>query len=206
MIKKFGQDTCLLMIDVQNGVDVLDYWGGENGRRNNPDAEVSITTLLTAWRGKGLPVFYTAHNSREALSPLKLAGAGGDFKQGLEPLMNEPVFTKEVNSGFIGTDLEISLRGAGVERLVAVGFFTNMCVATTVRMAGNMGFDTYLIDDACACTNRIGPDGTDYDAQLVHDMSVANLHGEFCTALTTAQALGLLKGSNERLERVQGNE
>jgi len=27
-----------------------------------------------------------------------------------------------------------------------------------------MGYDTCLIDDACACTNRVGPDGTDYEA------------------------------------------
>ena len=206
MIKKFVQGSCLLMIDVQDGVDALDYWGGENGHRNNPGAEANIKTLLTAWREKGLPVFYTAHDSREAHSPLKLTEAGGAFKQGFDPRDDEPVFIKNVNSGFIGTKLESALRDAGVRRLVAVGFFTNMCVATTVRMAGNLGFDTYLVDDACASANRIGPDGTDYDAKLIHDTSVANLNGEFCTALMTGDVLGLLECNNERLNRVQGNE
>ena len=206
MIKKFGQDSCLLMIDVQDGVDDLNYWGGENGRRNNPGAEANIKTLLTAWREKGLPVFYTAHDSREAHSPLKLTEAGVAFMQGLEPRDDEPVFIKNVNSGFIGTKLESALRDSGVRRLVALGFFTNMCVATTVRMAGNMGFDTYLVGDACASTNRIGPDGTDYDAELIHDTSVANLNGEFCTALITGDFLELLECNSERLERVQGNE
>ena len=60
--------------------------------------------------------------------------------------------------------------------------------------------------DACACTNRIGPDGTDYDAELVHAMTIANLHGEFCTGITADDAVDLLKGDVERLERVQGNE
>jgi nicotinamidase-related amidase len=206
MIKKFGKDTCLLMIDVQDGVDVLQYWGGEDGRRNNPGAEANIRKLLIAWRARGLPVFYTAHDSLEADSPLKLTEPGGAFKAGLEPRDSEPVFSKDVNSGFIGTNLDIALRRAGVVRLVVVGFFTNMCVATTVRMAGNMGYDTYLIDDACACTNRVGPDGTDYDAELIHNTSVANLNGEFCTALMTETTLELLDGNNERLERVQGNE
>ncbi len=206
MIEKFEQNSCLLMIDVQEGVDVLHYWGGENGHRNNPGAEANIKALLTAWRRKGLPVFYTAHDSREAHSPLKLAETGGAFKQGFEPRDDEPVFIKNVNSGFIGTKLESALRRAGVRRLVAVGYFTNMCVATTVRMAGNLGFDTYLVDDACVCTNRVGPDGTNYDATLVHDISVANLNGEFCTALMTATTLGLLDGSNSQVERVQGNE
>jgi len=206
MIRKFGKDSCLLMIDIQNGVDDLHYWGGDNGRRNNPNAEANINTLLTAWRAKDLPVFYTAHDSREAHSPLKLTEPGGSFKTGLEPRHGEPVFTKDVNSGFIGTNLEIELHRAGVRRLVVLGFFTNMCIATTVRMAGNMGYDTYLVDDACACTNRIGPDGTDYDAELIHDTSIANLNGEFCTALKTEAAVKLLEDDNERLERVQGNE
>jgi nicotinamidase-related amidase len=206
MIRKFGQDTCLLMIDTQDGVDDLHYWGGKNGRRNNPEAEANIKTLLTAWRAKGLPVFYTSHDSREAGSPLKLTQPGGSFKAGLEPRQDEPVFRKDVNSGFIGTNLEITLRRAGVGRLVVVGFFTNMCVATTVRMAGNMGYDTYIVDDACACTNRVGPDGTDYDAELIHNTTIANLNGEFCTALMTEATLELLEANNERLERVQGNE
>ena len=50
-------------------------------------------------------------------------------------------------------------------------------------MAGNMGYDTYLIPDGCATTNRIGIDGVDYDPEVVHAMTVANtpwrvLHGD----------------------------
>ena len=206
MIQKFGAETALLMIDVQEGVDVLKHWGGAEGRRNNPQAETHIEEMLTAWRAAQLPVLYTAHDSREAASPLKLSEPGGAFKSGLEPHAGERIFEKDVNSGFIGTSLEVDLRRRGIDRIVAVGFFTNMCVATTVRMAGNMGFDTYLVTDACACTNRIGPDGTDYDADLVHAMTIANLHGEFCTGITTTEALGLLEGDAAQLERVQGNE
>jgi nicotinamidase-related amidase len=87
-----------------------------------------------------------------------------------------------------------------------VGFFTNMCVETTTRQAGNLGFDTYLGHDGCAATNRTGPDGVDHDPGLVHDMAVANLHGEFCTAVTTADLVSLLAGDREDLARVQGNE
>ena len=118
----------------------------------------------------------------------------------------ETVITKDVNSGFIGTNLEIVLRRAGVRRLVVAGFFTNMCVETTTRMAGNIGFDTYLVPDACATTNRVGLDGTDYDPELVHALSVASLHREFCTALSPADALGLLAADAQTLVRNQGNE
>jgi nicotinamidase-related amidase len=90
--------------------------------------------------------------------------------------------------------------------LVIVGFFTNMCVETTTRMAGNLGFDTYLVHDACATTNRVGLDGTDRDPELVHDMTIANLHGEFCTAISSVTARELLRNDDPTLDRAQGNE
>ncbi len=206
MIKRFGPETALLVIDVQEGVDDLAYYGGPTGRRNNPDAEEHTRALLAAWRAHGLPVFFSLHDSREAGSPLKLTLPTGASKPGVEPRAGEGVVTKDVNSAFIGTDLEIRLRRAGVARLVNCGFFTNMCVETTTRQAGNLGFDTYLAHDACAATNRIGLGGADHDPDLVHDMAVANLHGEFCTALPTADLLTLLDGDRGDLARVQGNE
>ena len=103
-------------------------------------------------------------------------------------------------------EFEIQLRRAGIDRLVVIGFFTNFCIETTVRMSGNMGFDTYLVHDCCATTNRIGIDGTDYDPEIVHNLSVANMHGEFCTAISTQDALRLLDQDLDHMDRAQGNE
>ena len=206
MIYQFGSDTALLVIDAQRGVNEHAHWGGSCGHRNNPHAEDRIAELLAAWRANSLPVYFTLHDSREAASPLKLTLDSGKPLPGLEPLPGEKVVVKDVNSGFVGTDLEISLRRAGISRLVVAGYFTNMCVETTVRMAGNMGFDVYLAHDACAAGNRAGPDGTQFDADQVHAMAVANLHGEFCTAITSAEAFALLSAGNAKLHRVQGNE
>jgi nicotinamidase-related amidase len=206
VIPRFGRDTALLLIDCQVGVDVRTHWGGPTGRRNNPDAESHMLRLLAGWRERGLPVAFTRHDSREAASPLKLALPTGAQKHGFEPRDGEIVVVKDVNSGFIGTSLEVDLRRRGVQRLVAVGFFTNSCVETTVRMAGNLGFDTYLVPDACAASNRIGPDGADHDPEAVHAMSVANLHGEFCTAISPGDALSLLESDSPRMDRRQGNE
>ena len=124
----------------------------------------------------------------------------------MEPNEHDIVVEKDVNSGFVGTSLELDLRRAGIQRLVVVGFFTNVCVETTVRMAGNMGFDTYLVHDACAAMNGIGHDDTYFSPDLVHNMAIANLHGEFCTALTTKDALHLCDQDADFLARVQGNE
>jgi nicotinamidase-related amidase len=206
VISKFGPETALLLIDVQEGVDTLAYWGGPTGRRNNPDAEATMQTLLGAWRAKGLPVAFTIHESREAESPLRPDVPGNRMKEGFEPGAGEIAIRKDVNSGFLGTALDLELRRRGVRRLVVAGFFTNMCVETTVRMAGNMGYDTYLVPEGCASSNRIAPDGTDYDPELVHAMTVANLHGEFCTAIGRGDAIALLEDDAAHLHRVQGNE
>lgn len=206
MIRKFDTSTALLLIDVQKGVNDTAYYGGPTGRRNNPDAESYIISLLKEWRGSDRTVAFTKHDSREEGSPLKLSLDSGQQLEGMETEPGDIVVEKDVNSGFIGTSLELDLRRAGIQRLVIVGYFTNICVETTTRMAGNMGFDTYLVHDACATMNSIGHDGTDYDPDLVHNMAVASLHGEFCTAITTEDALLLCNEDAPHLDRVQGNE
>lgn len=206
MIERWGPGTALLLIDVQVGVDVLEHWGGPTGRRNNPTAETVMAELLRAFRTADRTVAFTRHDSREATSPLRFTLPTGAQKPGFEPRSGEIVVEKDVNSGFIGTSLEVDLRRRGVDRLVIAGFFTNFCVETTTRMAGNLGFDTYLVHDGCATTNRVGPDGVDHDPELVHAMSIANLHGEFCTAITGADAVALVDEDADGLERCQGNE
>jgi nicotinamidase-related amidase len=205
--KRFGPETGLLLIDVQKGVNVFEHWGGgSTGRRNNPQAEDRMRALLAAWRAGGLPVIFTRHDSREAASPLKLHLPTGAMIDGFEAEDGDIIIVKDVNSAFVGTQLKLRLRQYGITRLVVAGFFTNFCVETSVRMAGNLGYDTYLAHDACATCNRIGPDGTDYDPQMLHDVSVANMHGEFCTALPTDTILDLTRADAPELQRKQGNE
>lgn len=206
MIIRFENDAALLLIDCQVGDNELAHWDAPTGRRNNPAAKDRQRELLAAFRAAGPPVFFTRHDSREAASPLKLAEPGGAQIAGLEPEHGDTVVVKDVNAGSIGTGLEVALRRQGVRRLTVCGFFTNFCVETTVRMAGNMGFDVYLAEDACATTNRVGPDGADHDPDLLHELSVASMHGEFCTALPSAALTGLTTGDAPGLHRRMGNE
>jgi nicotinamidase-related amidase len=104
----------------------------------------------------------------------------------------EKEFVKNVNSGFIGTTLEAYLRKSGITSLVIAGLTTNHCVSTTVRMAGNFGFDVELVSDACATFPRVSPDGEMLDADLIHTAALASLHGEFCTVKTCSQILNNL--------------
>ncbi len=176
--------AALLLIDVQQGLDEP-RWGA----RNNPDAEQRIADLLAAWRTAGRPVIHVQHLSLEPQSPLREDRPGHVFKSEARPMAGEPVFRKHVNSAFIGTDLEAHLRANGIEALVVVGITTDHCVSSTVRMAGNLGFTVTVVEDATATFERTGPDGTLYNADLMHRVTLASLHGEFATVRSTRDLL-----------------
>ena len=70
---------------------------------------------------------------------------------------------KTVNSAFIGTSLEQRLRNLAVPGVVLCGLTTDHCVSTVIRMSANLGFDTWLVADACAAFDRVCADGTRYE-------------------------------------------
>ena len=179
------KDAVLLTIDVQKGMDVF----REKYHRNNPDLERNIARLQQAWRESGRPLIHVQHLSKLPNSPLRPGQPGVEIKDEVQPLPGEPVVQKSVNSAFIGTTLEADLRRRGVTTLVMVGLQTNMCVSTTARMAGNLGFATYVVSDATATFDNTGPDGKRYESALLHDVALADLHGEFATVVDTATIL-----------------
>lgn len=96
---------------------------------------------------------------------------------------------KRTNSAFIGTDLESRLRQANHTLLVVTGVIANNSVEATVRMAGNLGFDTFLVEDATFTFGRKDWRGTWRTADEVHAMSLANLDGEYCSVIRTDDIL-----------------
>ncbi len=155
------------------------------GRRNHPQMEQRIVELLTAWRASERPVIHAKHMSIDPHSPLRPDQPGNEFKTVVAPLQGELVIEKRVNSCFIGTSLEAELRQRGQHDLVIAGMTTNHCVSTTARMAENLGFNTWVVSDATATFDRVGPDGIRYTAEAIQAIALCDLHGEFATVVDT---------------------
>ena len=172
----------LILVDIQKGFDNIAYWGGQ---RNNPDAEEKAGELLRLWRKHHLPIFHIKHCSSNPDSLLNEANEGNDFKDLVKPICSEPIIKKNVNSAFIGTDLKQQLDNLKITKLVIVGLTTDHCISTTTRMAGNLGFDTFLVSDATATFNRKGLEGQNYPAELLHETALASLNDEFARIVTT---------------------
>jgi nicotinamidase-related amidase len=175
MQKEWLNAPALLLIDIQKGLDDLDFYGGE---RNNPEAEKNAGQILQYWRKNKWPLFHVKHCSVTPGSPLREGLPGNEHKEEVKPLPGEPVIRKSVNSAFIGTDLKERLDAQGIQNVVIVGLTTQHCISSTTRMAGNYGYDT------------TGINGETIPAQLVHDVSLATLNREFAEILSTRDILG----------------
>ena len=179
----------LILIDIQKGLDELDFYGG---KRNNLNAESNCVEILNAFRAKNYPVVFVQHDSTNPNSPLYPGQAGHDLKDEVAPLSNELVFHKNVNSAFIGTDLENWIHRSGINKVVMIGLTTEHCISTSVRMSANLGFNTILINDATAAFQKVLPDGTVIEAEMVHQVELANLRDEFAEIISTNELISRL--------------
>ncbi|GAA2007895.1 cysteine hydrolase family protein [Microbacterium ulmi] len=135
----------LIVIDMQRGFDDLEHWGPTA----NPDCEANVGALVSSWERAGEPIVVVRHDSPSPSSPLH-AGAPGNALVEVVAAVEPALFvTKSVNSAFYGDpDLHAWLQREGVSELVVCGIQTNMCVETTARMAGNLGYDVTVVLDA----------------------------------------------------------
>lgn len=181
------RNTALLVVDMQKGFDDP-VWGP----RNNPDAEANVAALIAAWRAANAPIIHIHHNSPDPSGRLRPGTPGNAVKPEARPQENELVFRKTVNSAFIGTGLEAALDTIDTRTLVVVGLTTNHCVSTTVRMASNLGFETFVAADATAAFDRVGLKGEIRRAEDVHNAALSDLQDEFAQILNSDRLIDAL--------------
>lgn len=124
-----------------------------------------LQRALACCREHGIPVIYTTHAHRAGGCDLGLlahdarVGRGEALADGstgvaifpeIAPRDGEIVITKHRFSAFYGTDLEIILRGLGVNTVVITGVTTENCCHATARDAFFRDFQVIFLSDATA--------------------------------------------------------
>jgi nicotinamidase-related amidase len=168
--------TALLMIDFQRDFVYPGGFGESLGNDTSPllAALKPAERVLRAFREAGMFVVHTREGHRADLSDLPRAkyergnpaihigdegpmgrllvrgSYGHDIVEELYPIDGEPVVDKPGKGAFYATDLDTILRMKGIERLVACGVTTEVCVNTTVREANDRGYDALVLSDCVA--------------------------------------------------------
>ena len=189
-------DATLIVIDVQDAIDDPRW-----GPRNNPDAETKIAALIAAWRAEGLPIVHIRHDSIEPRSPYAPHAPSHRFKSCATPLESETVIGKNSNSAFAGTKLEDTLDALGATTVVICGVLTSNSVEATARQAGNLGYQVYVVADACWAVDKVDLRGRRWRAEDVHALSLAHLEGEYARIVDVATTLEAVASAKARLRR-----
>ncbi|AVK06848.1 MULTISPECIES: cysteine hydrolase family protein [Pseudomonas aeruginosa group] len=182
----------LLVVDLQRGMQRSDL-----PPRNNPGAEARIAELLAAWRATGWPVVHIRHISRQPASPFAPGQPGVEFQPALAPRDDEAVFEKNVPDAFVNSGLQRWLHARDIRHLAIAGVATENSVEASARSAGNLGFHTWVVADACFTFAKTDFHGIPRSADDVHAMALANLHGEYAEVLHAGELLQRLRRGGE---------
>ncbi|MBR1456260.1 MAG: cysteine hydrolase, partial [Oscillospiraceae bacterium] len=107
----------------------------------------------------------------------------GEWIEEATPLPGEIVLPKTCSGAVIGTNLDKVLRNLGVHYVVALGYYTDQCVETTVRDLHDLGYDVTLATDCTATPTR-----ERYEASML------TCGGVYCRKATTDEILAQLAG------------
>ncbi|MEU9567620.1 cysteine hydrolase family protein [Streptomyces sp. NPDC048161] len=186
------ENAALIVVDVQEGFEEEAFWGP----RNNLGADRNIAGLIDAWQAGGRPVVFVRHDSPKPGSPLRVGQPGNGFKGYVEERRGkgdgpELLLTKSVNSAFYGTpDLKEWLDRSGIRQFVVAGIQTNMCVETTARMGGNLGYEVFVPLDATYTFDLTGPWGWTRSADQLARATAVSLHGGgFAKVVSSAELI-----------------
>lgn len=152
--------TALLVIDLQNiFVEGYDPISAPDG----PQIVQRMNALAATCRSLGMPVIYTAHALRKDLSNI------GQLEYVFPPMKTDHLITSGTETAaihkrfiieegdiylekprfgsFTGTDLDLILRGKGIDTVIIGGIATNVCCETTAREANHLEYKVVFLSD-----------------------------------------------------------
>jgi ureidoacrylate peracid hydrolase len=121
----------------------------------------NVARLAKAMREKSMPVFFarvgsikgdgsdqTERHRKQGLT-IALNDRAAEILDGLGRQENDVVITKSGSGCFTSTNLDHMLRNMGIRDLILTGMWTNSCVETTARHAGDLDYRVVLVEDCC---------------------------------------------------------
>jgi len=163
----------------------------------------NISRLLEFFRTNKIPRYYTKFacrrkdrkdyaNGTRAINELSENMIGkyifpsiqdplADIIPELKPEENDMIILKTTSGTFSSTDLEHQLRNLGVNTLIITGVVTHMCVENTARIASDLGFNVFVVSDACAGWSP-----------TLHNAALRALELIFANIVTTNEILKIL--------------
>ena len=170
--------TALIILDMQNDVVHADgIWGGPSGAAAHcaeQNAVANILAVAAAARAAGSKVIHVHHNgsvnadddadSKQNANLFRDTRASGGVTRGtwgaepmdgLEVQRGDILVMKQRANAFTNTNMDIKLRGLGVETIVLTGAWTNMSVESTARVGADIGYEVVIVEDGTA---TLGPE------------------------------------------------
>jgi ureidoacrylate peracid hydrolase len=158
--------TALLVIDMQSDFLVP---GSPVAVRGGEDIIPAVERALDHARSSGMLVVFTAQVHRAGgsdlgrlaeLWPFLVTGevlvegsAGADLHPRVVRQADEPLILKRRYSAFFGTDLDVLLRGRGIDTVLIAGVTTENCCHATARDAMFHDYRVGVLGDAVATSD-----------------------------------------------------
>jgi nicotinamidase-related amidase len=171
-------DNTLLVIDAQR-----EYVDGNVRLANVEPAMEAVNRILKRARKAGIKIIHFKHHAAKGAPVFNPDGPYVEIAEPAAPEKGELVIVKHFPDAFIETGLKEHL--ADSKNLLVAGFMTHACISATVRAAGQQGFNTTVVANACATRDLPdkSKDGALVPAAVVHQANLAALADLFALVL-----------------------
>ncbi len=200
--------TAVIVVDMEND------FVAEGAPLESAQAREAIPNMqktLAYARESGMKIIYTTHAHREdgcdagrfadLYPPIATKAALVDGTPGVEiypdlaPEPGEIVVKKHRYSAFFGTDLDMILRGSGVETVVIVGTTTENCCHATARDAMFRGYFVIFLSDATGTFDYPDVGLGSMSAAEVHEATLKILAFSTADVMTTHEFTSMARAS-----------
>ena len=174
--------TALLVIDFQN-----EYFTGRMPIPDGAKALANTRKLIDFADQAKIPVYHVQHVTPAGSAVFAIDGQTVKFHPDMQPRPQDKVLQKSTVSVFGSTDIDKTLKAAGIDTLLIAGLMTHACVAGAARDAAPLGYNVVVASDASATRAITRFNGAKVQAPALHQAALAEIEDTFGDVMTTAE-------------------